>query len=421
MTFGKKIMGIDCIKGTYANKIAGVEFDPIDLGQPGGGTGINSSIGNEWLPRAYKHGAEYVHLAMRFHDNEIQQIAPRHRCMPRALSETHLPASGAGGSDVSQYLSQRFLRQTFLFDAWNQIGGQNFAQSDLQPKSIRMTDIGYWEKVWDTGNYLPCNFSVSVNTSEPKPIIGTTVTLSINCNGPECNTASYRWNGEGANNRTGNSISFAAPLVPGNYSYLVTSARSGCGPKSSVATLSVTRALPVKLISFTAVKEQNHAQLEWATSEEVNSEKFEVERSSNGRKWSTMGTVAASGETVQTTTRYHFRDIEPIQGQNLYRLKMIDRDKTFAYSTIVSLNFESNTGITTYPNPATDKVIIAANEWEKVKQVRIYNNSGLVVYSSEKPEPEINIRAFAAGAYIIGLMRADGVQENVKFVKEAGK
>lgn len=416
----KKIMGIDCIKGTYANKIAGVEFDPIDLGQPSGGTGINSAIGNEWLPRAFKHGAEYVHLAMRFHDNEIQQIAPAiAACRELYLKPTYQPPARAQA--VSVNIFPNVFTSTFLFDAWNQIGGQNFAQSDLQPKSVRMIDTGYWEKLWDTGNYLPCNFSVNVSTSEPKPIIGTSVTLSVNCQGPECNTANYRWNGEGANNRTGSSITFDAPLVPGNYSYLATSTRSGCGPKSSITTLAVTRALPVTLIRFTAVKEGQQAQLDWATSEEVNSEKFEIERSTDGRKWNTIGTVTASGETSQTVTTYHFTDTEPVKGQNLYRLKMIDLDKTFAYSTIVSLNFKSGTGITTYPNPATDKVIIAASDWRNVKKVHIFSNSGQLVYSSEKPEPEINVQSLAAGAYVIGLVRANGVQENVKFVKEAGK
>lgn len=416
----KKIMGIDCIKGTYPNKIAGVEFDPIDLAQPDGGSGINGGIPYEWFPRAYKHGADYVHIAMRYDDLEMQQLAPTLAlCREQYIKSSYQPPARAAAITVNTF--PNVFTGQFLFEAWNQTGGQNFGQSDLKPVSIRMTDTGYWEKIWDNGSYLPCNFSVNVNTSQPKPVVGSQVTLSINCSGQECNSANYIWSGEGTNNRTGSSITITAPMNPGNYSYSATSTRSGCSPKNSAMTLAVTRPLPVKLISFTAVREQGQALLSWATSEEVNSEKFEIERSLDGKKWIMIGTVAASGETTQTITRYGFTDINPVAGENLYRLKMIDADQTFAYSKIVNLNFKSGAFANTYPNPATDRVIIAADNWETVKIVRIFNNAGQTVYTSENPEQEINVQPLATGPYVIGLERLNGIQENVKFVKQPGK
>jgi Secretion system C-terminal sorting domain len=183
----------------------------------------------------------------------------------------------------------------------------------------------------------------------------------------------------------------------------------------------VARALPVKLISFTAAKEGRQAQLAWSTSEEVNSEKFDVERSIDGKKWSQIGSLPAGGDVLNAVTRYNFTDSDPVAGENLYRLKMVDRDQTFSYSRIVNLNFKTESVVSTYPNPASDKIMIAANEWENVKTVRIVNTAGQVVYSSDKPRQEIDIQALASGSYIIGLVRDNGTQENVKFVKEAGK
>jgi hypothetical protein len=414
----KKIMGTDVIKGTYPNKIAGVEFDPMDLAQPNGGSGINGGIPYEWFPRAYKHGADYVHIAMHYDDIEMQQLAPTLAlCREQYVTPSYQPPARAEAVAINIF--PNVFTGNFLFDKWNQIGGQNFGQTDLRPVSIRMTDTGYWENLWDSGNYLPCSFSIGVSTSSGKPLVGASVTLTVNCQGPECNTANYVWSGEGANNLTGNSITFNAPTSPGDYNYTVKSTRSGCGAKSSTKVVPVTRALPVKLISFTAVKEGLQAQLTWSTSEEVNSERFEVERSNDGKKWARISSLPAAGDILNAVTGYSFTDDNPLPGESLYRLKMIDRDQTFSYSRIVSLHFQTIAGI--YPNPASEKIMISADSWKNIRTVKIVNVAGQTVYSSEKPQQEINIRGLASGSYVIGLVRDNGTQENVKFVKEAGK
>jgi len=416
----RKIMGIDVIKGTYPNKIAGVEFDPIDLGQPNGGSGINGGIPYEWFPRAYKHGADYVHIAMHFNDIEMAQLAPALAlCREQYLRPSYQPPARAEAVTVNIY--PNVFTGTALFEKWNQIGGENFGQTDLQPKSIRMTDTGYWENIWDSGDYLPCSYSLAVSMSPERPIVSSPVTLTIRCQGPECNNANFVWSGEGATNRTGNSITIDAPDSPGDYNYTVKSTRSGCSARTSSKVVTVARALPVKLISFTVVKEGKQSQLAWSTSEEVNSEKFDVERSADGRQWVRIGSLPAGGDVLNTITRYNFTDIEPLAGENLYRLKMTDRDQTSSYSKMVSLNFRTESMASTYPNPASDKVTISADHWENVRTVRIVNAAGQVVYHSDEPRQEIDIRGLASGSYIIGLVRDNGAQENVKFAKEAGK
>ncbi|MEO6282657.1 MAG: T9SS type A sorting domain-containing protein [Dyadobacter sp.] len=416
----KKIMGIDAIKGTASNKIAALEFDPIDMGQPSGGSGINGAIPAEWFPRAFKHGTDYLHLAMHFSDNEIQLVAPAiAACKELYLKPNYQPPARSAPTTVNIF--PNVFTSQFLFEQWKQIGGQNFAASDLQPKSIRMTDLGYWDKIWNTSNYLPCNFSINAHTSVTNPVTGSSVTLSADCAGQDCDVAGFLWNGPDFSNKSAKTITISAPGTTGTYNYSVSTIRSGCGPKSSSVSLDVTPPLPVKLISFKAAKEKNTTLLSWATSEEVNSESFKIEHSIEGKKWRTIGIVAAGGEIRNATTHYSFTDVAPAKGQNLYRLKMIDLDQTFAYSRIVSVNFNSETMAMTYPNPATDKIIITTNDWEGVKSVRIMNTSGRTVYQSDRPEAEINVENLSSGSYIIGLTRANGEQENVKFVKEGAR
>lgn len=412
----KKIMGIDCIKGTFNNKIAALEFDPVDLGQIVKGKGINGAISNEWFPRAFRHGAEYLHIAMHHTDIEIQQLAPTlASCKVEFINADYQPPARSAPIPVNIYPNV-FTKQ-FLFETWKQSGGENYDVTDKQPLSIKMTDTGYWGKIWNTENYLPCTFSVKAASSQTTATVGTPVTLNVSCSGPECDGARFAWNGNGAAGNTGNSVVVNMPTQSGNYTYKVLSEKSGCMPKMAIVTVNVSAPLPVKLVYFNAAKESQTALLNWATSEEENSEYFEIERSTDGKEWQTIGKLAAGYKTDKVTP-YFFTDTNPENGGNLYRLKMTDFDKTFAYSRIVNLKFSGETKLIPYPNPVTDQLNITAENWKTVEKVIIINRSGIPVYSTESPQQEINTEKLPSGTYILHMIRQNGEQESIKFIKK---
>nr|MBZ1363183.1 Ig family protein [Dyadobacter fermentans]MBZ1363278.1 Ig family protein [Dyadobacter fermentans] len=72
------------------------------------------------------------------------------------------------------------------------------------------------------------------------------------------------------------------------------------------------------------------ALLTWSTTEEVNSDRFEIERSLNGKGWSTIGKVRSNGES-SVLRNYTYTDDSPEKGENLYRLRMVDLDGTYAF------------------------------------------------------------------------------------------
>jgi hypothetical protein len=79
--------------------------------------------------------------------------------------------------------------------------------------------------------------------------------------------------------------------------------------------------LPVTLISFTATKvsgetEGSTALLDWQTSSETNSDRFDIERSQDGKKWMNIGNVTASGDK-KSSSLYSFPDKNPMDGENL--------------------------------------------------------------------------------------------------------
>lgn len=167
-------------------------------------------------------------------------------------------------------------------------------------------------------------------------------------------------------------------------------------------------ALPVTLVNFNAVSEGSTASLSWSTSEEVNSDRFDIERSQNGKNWAKIGSVASNHES-KIERYYSFADAAPLKGANLYRLKMVDFDGTFAYSHIENLHFNATSLV--YPNPvaSTENLTVNVADWSKVKVVKVVSASGKVVFeASNALLSGISAKNLVAGAYVVQVTLTDG-------------
>lgn len=171
--------------------------------------------------------------------------------------------------------------------------------------------------------------------------------------------------------------------------------------------INVDAALPVTLTSFLAVKEGKLTNLRWSTTTETNSDRFEVEHSMNGDAWTKIGTVLSNGES-SVLRNYSFTDKNPENGENLYRLRMIDRDGTFAYSRIRSAKFEGPAAdLSVYPNPVADKLFV--RDFTKVTGVAILDMTGRVVQQSDViSNGEMNVKSLRNGIYLVRITRVDG-------------
>lgn len=174
--------------------------------------------------------------------------------------------------------------------------------------------------------------------------------------------------------------------------------------------------LPVSLIRFEATREGSTAQLYWATTEETNSDRFEIEHSVNTKIWTEIGTVKSTGES-KALLEYQFVHYRPENGQNFYRLKMVDRDGTFAYSRMRNLRFEGLKDVSIYPNPVTDKFFI--RDFNKASAIRIINAEGKSVYqSSVVRDGEVNVSKLATGIHVVEITWLDGPRTAQKILIE---
>jgi hypothetical protein len=176
--------------------------------------------------------------------------------------------------------------------------------------------------------------------------------------------------------------------------------------------------LPVTLTSFNATKEGQTALLFWTTTAETNSDRFEIHKSINGKNWEGIGNVKSYGESNILRT-YSFVDESPSNGENLYRLKMIDNDATFGYSRIQSLTFEGiQQRSLVYPNPASDMIRFNITDFNSVKSIKMFDLGGKAIYSAngEKLSRSVDVKALLPGTYVVEIISNAGDTKTAKIV-----
>ena len=141
--------------------------------------------------------------------------------------------------------------------------------------------------------------------------------------------------------------------------------------------------IPVNFLYFTAQKKgQTASLLNWKTSQEINSNYFNVERSTDAVNFIYIGRVAAAGNS-QVPVEYYFTDNYPASGLNYYRLKQVDIDGHFTYTPSRLVRFDgSDAGLVKYfPNPTNGilNIELTASMKKEAKVVNITNTAGIVM------------------------------------------
>lgn len=106
--------------------------------------------------------------------------------------------------------------------------------------------------------------------------------------------------------------------------------------------------LPVKLVSFTAVKNNSgEVKLNWQITDAADASSFDVERSSDGNHFIPIGAVPADSRV-----QYMYSDL-PAAGMVYYRLRMADRDGRYTYSQVLKMTDAVAVDLLqVFPNPA---------------------------------------------------------------------
>ena len=199
--------------------------------------------------------------------------------------------------------------------------------------------------------------------------------------------------------------------------WTITSPLGGCVSRDTVA-YQVTCPLPVDLVHFTATMQPNSVLLEWLTAAEHNNRGFDIERSTDSKDWKVIGAVNSAGSS-STGKKYNYTDVQPVTGDNFYRLKQKDYDGAYEYSPVRVVKYSPNNGISLFPNPARESVMI--NGLTGSETISMYNTNGQLIYSGKAKEDavQISLKHLPAGVYLCMIADQAGAQvSRLSFVKE---
>lgn len=169
--------------------------------------------------------------------------------------------------------------------------------------------------------------------------------------------------------------------------------------------------LPVELLFFIGTNPENGSiKLDWATAQEKDFLKFEIERSPNGKEFSKIGEVNGFGQNTKERNDYSFIDSNPLMGKNYYRLRRVDIDGFFEFSNVVYLHIDPSeisknfNTVVIFPNPVDEQLIHVRTNFEPTitDKIIIIDNLGQIKkeYAPASLESEIPLN-LNEGSYLM--------------------
>ncbi len=173
--------------------------------------------------------------------------------------------------------------------------------------------------------------------------------------------------------------------------------------------------LPLAINNIKAFEKGNAIAVEWSNSSETNVERYEVERSADGRNFTKAATVSAKANNG-SAVNYQWIDNNPLGSTNYYRIKVLAAGDN-KYSSIVKVNLQKGTTyISLYPNPVKgESVQLQLSNLAKGQYtIKMYNSAGQQVYQRSlqhnggSASETISLgNALPSGSYVLRLTGTD--------------
>lgn len=172
-----------------------------------------------------------------------------------------------------------------------------------------------------------------------------------------------------------------------------------------VATTWGNSVLPVKFSSFNAIINNKQTNLTWTTSSEINNKGFDVERSSDGVNFETIGFVMGNANSNHLNKYTYINDNHE---SAFYRLKQIDFDGKFDYSNVISV-LGNDILIEITPNPFNNVIEINSNG--QLVNVEVLDITGKVLITEVISGSKItlNTASLINGVYFLRINNGESI------------
>lgn len=188
---------------------------------------------------------------------------------------------------------------------------------------------------------------------------------------------------------------------------------------NSIAIFGSTVILPVTLKSITGSLINNQPQVNWETSNETNFDYFGVEKSLDAKNFAEIAKVASNKASNGST--YQYADVSKTVSTQFYRLRLVDNDGTFKYSSVVAVNGKASLSLALFPNPVTNTIILSHPKAIAGAAVKVVGIDGKIL-STQKvqtgaTQTSIDATRLVKGNYVVSFVN-DGVASTTQLVKQ---
>lgn len=292
---------------------------------------------------------------------------------------------------------------TVMYEAGHNLNNSGTAAERVQAQRAYFNFVLYTGKQKKLA--VSATLPPSANTLTSYPVMASVTTGT----GPY----TYQWSsslgGTFANGNTANDTYTAPSVANDTIDLIKVVVTDACGRKNfKILCIPVLAApLPIELLSFTAVPKEKVVDAHWTTASETNNDYFTLERSSDAYMFESVAIVDGAGNSTYKR-EYSCIDETPLKGLSYYRLKQTDFDGQTSYSKIVPVKFK-DTGFYIFPNPASNKVTILADQDRSTDlSIHLLDMTGRVVYhekirfdESNVNKHEFDVSPFARGVYTL--------------------
>jgi hypothetical protein len=168
---------------------------------------------------------------------------------------------------------------------------------------------------------------------------------------------------------------------------------------------STVAALPVELTKFSANPKPNRTVLlNWETAAEINLSHYEIEYSTDGNNFHLIGKTDAAA-AQNHGANYDYLHQKPIDGDNFYRLRMVDRNGAFEYSPIRVVRFEDKSGgFSILPNPSSGPfslISLKLEQFDTKISIEVFDQTGKLLLDQPitDEKTDFDLSEFPASTY----------------------
>jgi hypothetical protein len=185
--------------------------------------------------------------------------------------------------------------------------------------------------------------------------------------------------------------------------------------------------LPVELIYFNGVLNDDVVNLQWQAAQELNFSHFNIQRSFDGIHFASIAKVNGTGGTHANNYNYRDNDLKNYQSQKVfYRLQLMDADGQFTYSKIIRFDMDQTTaGIHIFPNPAMHSLNLSFDQNKQgLVAISITDMNGTVLkkqtenINAGRVSISVDVSTLPSAAYIISAVNEAGTIIHQKFIKQ---